>query len=237
MKKFAVVLVASSVLLAACGTDQKEDKKEEKETSQTTNGSHTTNQEDTNQENDNNQEGEEEEMNSQFVKFEGKVKEVNTAEALEDNKIVVNDTTNQDEELHIQIHKKTKFYNSNGEEINIEAIKPESTITVYMDSSRPVPMIYPPRYIVDVVIVDDGEVNFADVAKFDDKLVSDTNSVKLIENEDTIIVDDEGNEKTWEDVKNANAIVFYTASTRSIPAQTSPSKVVITKVTELEATE
>ena len=45
----------------------------------------------------------------------------------------------------------------------------------------------------------------------------------------TIDAPSSGDILTWEDVKGANAIVFYGATTRSIPAQTTPDKIIVLK--------
>lgn len=99
--------------------------------------------------------------------------------------------------------------------------------TAYVDSSKPVILIYPPQYAPEVIIVETEEVGFVNVSTFDENFINKENTLKLNIAEDTVITNRAGEKLTQADVINKEAVVFYTISTRSIPAQTTPSKIVV----------
>jgi len=69
----------------------------------------------------------------------------------------------------------------------------------------------------------------AGLYKFDNGLVSEDNRLKLNISEETVITDLKGSRRifTEADIKGSTAIVVYSMSTFSIPAQTTPERVVI----------
>ena len=85
------------------------------------------------------------------------------------------------------------------------------TITGYVYSNSPMVMIYPPRYTPVLVVVETEEMGLYDVATFNDALINETNTLRL-NSEDTLTAGDYA--------------VFYTVSTRSIPAQTTPHRII-----------
>ena len=67
------------------------------------------------------------------------------------------------------------------------------------------------------------------VSKFNDDFVSSDNSLQLNINETTSILSFNGTKEilTQENIKNNEAIVIYDITTRSIPAQTTPSNIIL----------
>ena len=107
-------------------------------------------------------------------------------------------------------------------------LKEGSTVTVYVYANQPMILIYPPRYNPAVVIAGEkSESNFVKVGPFDKDFVSEDNKLKLNISEDTLIINANGLEVPKEEVTKQNAIVFYGPSTFSIPAQTTPNKIVV----------
>jgi hypothetical protein len=104
-------------------------------------------------------------------------------------------------------------------------------ITGYVPSNRPMIMIYPPQYSVDVAtFAEEGLFSKADL--FDSDLVSGDKTLKLNLGEDTEIyaAADGKLEKvdyTKEELANKKLLVNYDVSTRSIPAITTPKRIVV----------
>lgn len=99
------------------------------------------------------------------------------------------------------------------------------SIAAFYDANVPVPLIFPPRYravaIGRQVLNETIVMNF-----FDNNLVSADNSLKLNIARSTRIIASNGQPFTC-NIRNRVLIVFYQTSTRSIPAQTTPSKIIV----------
>lgn len=115
-------------------------------------------------------------------------------------------------------------------------IEKGSKITGYYESGRPMILIYPPQYTIDIVlpVYKDG---FRKVDKFDSDLLSMDKQLKLNISEDTKIVWENNTEINWikqptsEELEtilsNRKMIVYYDFTTKSIPAQTTPNKIIV----------
>lgn len=99
-------------------------------------------------------------------------------------------------------------------------------VTGFYDSSLPVPLIFPPQYQAFVIGRRRGQETIA-YHYFDQDLVASDNSLKLNISQNTEIRTFNG-QRFGCDLANRWLIVYYTASTRSIPAQTTPSRVIVT---------
>lgn len=99
----------------------------------------------------------------------------------------------------------------------------------FYDARLPVPMIYPPQYTAVAIAVDLPAGQSVKVDRFDEDLISFDNTLKLNIADTTEIVFEDGMEfpGDLEILVNRKLIVVYDISTRSIPAQTTPLKVVI----------
>ena len=99
-------------------------------------------------------------------------------------------------------------------------------------------MILPPQYQANIIILLDSaaeEAGFTCADTFilvEGMLTGTGNTLALNLTEDVEIVDREGN-PTQEELANQDLLVLYGASTRSIPAQTTPSKIVVLGTNEL----
>lgn len=98
-------------------------------------------------------------------------------------------------------------------------------VTGFYDSDLPVPLIYPPQYkafvMVYVLLSENVKVDF-----FDNQLISKDGMLKLNIGPYTSILLENG-QPFIGNPANRNLIVIYGASTRSIPALTSPYKVIV----------
>lgn len=98
-------------------------------------------------------------------------------------------------------------------------------ITAYYDGNAPVPMIFPPEYLA-LVVAKDNPYQSVKTDYFDSQLVSSDGQLKLNIANNTPIVLANGQPFNG-DIRGRNLIVIYSVSTRSIPAQTTPDKVIV----------
>ena len=141
------------------------------------------------------------------------------------------DAENPENTINYTIQEDTLVFNSKGEKKEVKDIEKGADITVFTGSYTPAPLIMPPQYQADVIIINDAEqVSFVDVDTYlagTEYLVNAANTLAINIDKETKIVDKEEKSFTGETLENNDLIVFYGASTRSIPAQTVPSKVVV----------
>jgi hypothetical protein len=98
-------------------------------------------------------------------------------------------------------------------------------ITGFYDATAAVPLIFPPQYRA-VVIALDNQFRNVTVDFFDSQLINSDNTLKLKLAPWTQIVIRNGQPFTRMP-SNRNLIVIYGASTKSIPAQTTPYKIIV----------
>ena len=108
--------------------------------------------------------------------------------------------------------------------LNEEELEVGAKITGFYDASKPMLMIYPPQYPVEVIAVNQDDNIKLDV--FDQDLVSADGMLKLNISAETEIVAQDGT--TYEEeLSNKKLVVLFGSSTKSIPAQTNPIKVIV----------
>ncbi|MBO8434987.1 MAG: copper amine oxidase N-terminal domain-containing protein [Tyzzerella sp.] len=102
-------------------------------------------------------------------------------------------------------------------------------ITAVLPANSIMTMSLPPMTPDALAFVINQEGTSVKVDKFDDELLSEDKTLMLNIAEDTSIVSVTGSRQilTAEDIKGSNALVIYGATTRSLPAQTTPIKVVL----------
>ena len=141
------------------------------------------------------------------------------------------DAENPENTVNYTILENTLVFNSKGEKKEVKDIEKDADITVFTNSYSPAPLIMPPQYQADVIIINDGEeigsVNVDTYIADGERLINAVNSLVLNIGETTKIVDKDGKEEKADELKNKDLVVFYTITTRSIPAQTTPEKVVV----------
>lgn len=103
-------------------------------------------------------------------------------------------------------------------------IKAGSTVIGFYESDKPMILIYPPRYNIDVLAkVKDGENIKVDLFNY---LVSSDNMLKLNMSNETKVILQDGT-PFEEELENRKLVVIYGPSTKSIPAQTTPIKIIV----------
>ncbi|MFC7686242.1 hypothetical protein [Ureibacillus sp. GCM10028918] len=106
-----------------------------------------------------------------------------------------------------------------------EIVRPGDLVTGYYDGDAPVPLIYPPQYQA-LIVVKENSFENVKVDFFDSQLVSRDGQLKLNLSPNTPVL-----LRNWQpftrNPANHNLIVIYGPTTRSIPAQTTPSEVIV----------
>lgn len=125
---------------------------------------------------------------------------------------------NQREQVTFLVTPKTYF-------INQKRACPGMEVTFFFHTFAPVPLIYPPRYKAVVGIVGKHPY-FVKVDYFNNNLVSQDKSLKLNISDNTEIIL-ENNQTFLKKPENHDLVVIYRATTRSIPAQTTPEKIIV----------
>lgn len=163
----------------------------------------------------------------EYIKYTGKIVERDENQS---NSILVKD--NEEDLMNGEVyHINENVIILDGKTKNIvnrDELKVGITVTTYTHKNTPVALSLPAQRTPDVIVInEDEDSGFIEVSKFDEELVNAENKLKLLISEDTIIVDEAGEKVEKEDLANKDLIVFYTESTRSIPAQTTAEKIII----------
>ena len=138
----------------------------------------------------------------------------------------VNNKDDQNNTVNLKITDDTLVYDNLGNKKALSDLTDGSKITVFTGSYEPTPLILPVQYTANVIIINgdkEGNVNVDTYLADEEGYTNAANNLNIAAADDTKIVDKD--EKEYLD-KN-DLIVFYGASTKSIPAQTTPTKVVV----------
>lgn len=147
----------------------------------------------------------------------GKVTEIRDFEGVKGSRIIL---LENEEGIVANIIVSNDTYVVNSAEIVVGSV-----VTGFYDGNAPMIMIYPAQYNTEVVVVNNEDENIK-VDIFNKDLVSADNTLKLNISDDTEIVLQDGKPFNGE-LANRKLVVTYDISTRSIPAQTTPSKIVV----------
>jgi hypothetical protein len=109
--------------------------------------------------------------------------------------------------------------------VNQEIVTVGDQVTGYYDGDAPVPLIYPPQYRALVVVKENNYQNVK-VDFFNNQLVSSDGQLQLNLSAYTLILLKNG-QPFSKNLANRNLIVIYGPTTRSIPAQTTPYKIIV----------
>ncbi len=95
----------------------------------------------------------------------------------------------------------------------------------YYDALAPVPLIYPPQYRA-IVIAKSSAIQNVKVSYFNDQLISTDGQLQLYITPYTLVLLENGQLFTG-NIAKRNLVVLYGLTTKSIPAQTTPLKVIV----------
>lgn len=98
-------------------------------------------------------------------------------------------------------------------------------VTAFYDSSLPVPLIFPPQYRAQIVAVP-GRNEQVMLSFFNRNLLSADRSLQLNIGDRTVIQTVNGQRFDC-NPGNQELLVYYSATTRSIPAQTAPGRIIV----------
>ena len=165
-----------------------------------------------------------------------------TVLAVQDNQVETTrnpeEAENQEYIVNYTLMEDTLIFDQSGNMLTREDVKEGSLLEVYTGAYTPAPMIMPPQYQANIIILLDAgaeEPGFTCADTFimvDGMLTGAGNTLALNLTGDVEILDREG-KPSQEDLENKDLLVFYDISTRSIPAQTTPSKIVVLGTNEL----
>ena len=114
---------------------------------------------------------------------------------------------------------------SNTYVVNFETLYETMPVTVFYSGSQPAPLIYPPQFVA-AVVAPQVEGQMVTVAYFNNVLLASDQSFKLNLSPATEVVT--RNNQTYYGNHGGNTmVVLYSATTRSVPPQTSPDKVIV----------
>lgn len=104
-------------------------------------------------------------------------------------------------------------------------LRPGMTVTAFYDGAAPMPLIFPPQYrAVFIGRSNPQETMYA--GTFDDNLTAEDQSLKLTLGPRTEVVTSNGQRFTCSPGGHL-LIVYYSAATRSIPAVTTPRRIIV----------
>ena len=165
-----------------------------------------------------------EDSTTNYMKFKGIIQEIEkdgreTRLTLESDKGLI---------MILRINDSTLQFNSGTtKQLKQANLKKGATVEAYYDKNKPMIMIYPATITPEIVILKDenihGEVK---IAKFDKKFISLDNELKLNIAKDTILLNQQGKKIKEIDLHDKELAIFYSATTKSIPAQTTPTKII-----------
>ncbi|MBY0123686.1 copper amine oxidase N-terminal domain-containing protein [Bacillus sp. S/N-304-OC-R1] len=167
---------------------------------------------------------------TQFIIFSGAVEKIEI-----DGKTTRFHVKNDQEglEMIFPVKDEVLFFNSaNGDRLEASAIKEGTKVDVFYDKNKPMPLIYPATITPDFIMVQSENLGFVKVAKFDDKFISLDNELKLHISDDTPLMNEKGETLVKDELAGKELIVFYSETTRSIPAQTMPKKIIALQFTD-----
>ncbi|KOY80606.1 copper amine oxidase N-terminal domain-containing protein [Lysinibacillus macroides] len=154
-----------------------------------------------------------------FIKVTGTVENVEVRENATYYTMVDGDNTNI-----VITNKDSLVFDNMGKEVKLQK---GDKVSAYSYAKKPMLAIYPPQYNPEVIIVETEEMGTVEVDFFNNELVDTENYVKLTIGPDTKLQSASGKAVKAEDLAEQHLVAFYTVATMSIPAHTSPSKVVV----------
>ncbi len=160
------------------------------------------------------------EAQAQYIIYGGPIAEVN------ENRLTIQGK----EEFFLDIADDALVYNNKGEKLTKDDLKADVEILGFVNVNTPAPLIEPPVYTPDVFIVLEDEIGSVTVDTFrtdeTGRLTNQGYTLSLNLPEDAKIVDEAGADFEG-DLEGRDLIVFYSISTMSIPAQTTPELIVV----------
>jgi len=147
---------------------------------------------------------------------------------------------NEDEMITIlRINDDSLLFNSGTtKSLKLADFKRGATVEAYYDKNKPMILIYPATVTPEMVIVNDEEVyGEVKVSQFDKEFLSLDGELKLNIGEDTALFNQQGIAIEQKELNGKELIVFYSITTKSLPPQTPPTKIIALDNATVEAPE
>lgn len=161
-----------------------------------------------------------------YLSFAGTITDIRGDEG--QRAILVQDENNADNSIVFNLSDDVLLLDANSREVLKDGFAVGQEVTAYYPENTPMALSLPPITTPKVIVLNSEVVpGFIQVATFDETLTSSDGQLKLNISTKTKVTDGEGNPVTT--LANRELVVFYTISTRSIPAQTTPERIFVIK--------
>lgn len=118
----------------------------------------------------------------------------------------------------------TKIVDNQG---NATTLEEGMSFTAYTSANKPMIMIYPPQYTPDVIVVQTDAMGMVEWTKFNADYLNAAGNLKLNLDKSVVIENVAGDTLKVDAIVDKDVLVFYGKTTRSIPAQTTPIKIIV----------
>lgn len=140
--------------------------------------------------------------------------------------------------INYMITQDTLVFDAQGNMLSIDDLKEGDLITAYTGAYTPAPMIMPPQYQAEIIVIQDPEAeepvfSCADTFVMTDGMLTGLGNTLALTMDDSVTVVDRLGQTCEAELENMDLLVFYDVSTKSVPAQTTPLKVVVLGTNEL----
>lgn len=127
-----------------------------------------------------------------------------------------------------RIQDKTLLFNSGStNEMKPADLKKDMKVEAYYDKNKPMILIYPAQITPELFFVmDEEKPSSVKVGKFDDDFLSLDKELKVNIGEKTMLLNQQGEKVGMADLKDKELVVFYSITTKSLPPQTPPTKII-----------
>lgn len=127
-----------------------------------------------------------------------------------------------------RIQDKTLLFNSGTtNEMKPSDLKKDMEVEAYYDKNKPMILIYPAQITPELFfVIDEEKPSSIKVGKFDKDFLSLDKELKLNIGEETTLLNEQGEKIEVADLKGKELVVFYSITTKSLPPQTPPTKII-----------
>lgn len=126
------------------------------------------------------------------------------------------------------------FDAATGETVERDALKEGTRVDAYYNKHKFMIMIYPPQIAPEIVIVHGEQSGQAKVGKFDEDGVSLDGQLRAHIDENTTLVNQQGEPIEKNELRGKELIVFYDIATKSLPAHATAKKIIALDPLETE---
>lgn len=170
-------------------------------------------------------ESEEVKDSSDYMRATGVITKIEDRE----NDLMVTVENEQELITIFRIQDKTLLFNSGTtNEMKAADLKKNMKVEAYYDKNKPMILIYPAQITPELFFVmNEEKPGSVKVGKFDDDFLSLDKELKLNIGEETTLLNEQGEKIALADLKDKELVVFYSITTKSLPPQTPPTKIIV----------